>query len=297
MANNKLKQIQMENAVFDMVDWYGVCNTSSSTRAKTVSISGFTSDSLFEGTRIVVRFTYAQTYSGTPTLNVNSTGAKNIQSAASNGAIEYEWGAGDIISFIYYNNAWVIENGIHATSNCYGKTRLSNSVNVNNDTMAITPQGVANAISEISQNWMWNGENYTGEVLVNTTTPTVWNGDDNKYCEISYSDITNAFNDFSGLPRTIRITFGDLVFYEFIRVYSTNVSIYTIRVLGEDKFIEIWIGSEGANITVSPEYAGEHIFKIEIFDGDQMGIVTYPMLKDKGYLTLADLPIYDGTVV
>lgn len=297
MANSKLKQIQMGNAVFDMVDWYGVCNTSSSTRAKTVSITGFTSNSLFEGTRIVVRFTYAQTYSGTPTLNVNSTGAKNIQSAVSNGASSYEWNAGAIISFIYYNNCWVIEDGGHANTTYYGKTKLSSSIDANNDTMAITPQGVANAISGISETWMWNGENYTGEVLVNITTPAVWNGEDDKYCEVSYSDITNAFNDFKDLPRTIRITFGDFVFYEFIRVYNTDVSIYTLRNLGEDKFIQFMIGSVGARIIVSPEYAGEHIFKIEIFDGSRMGIVTYPMLKEKGYLTLADLPIYDGTVI
>ena len=53
---------------------YGVCSTSGGTRAKTVSITGFT---LMTGARVMVRFTYANT-AADPTLNVSGTGAKTI---------------------------------------------------------------------------------------------------------------------------------------------------------------------------------------------------------------------------
>jgi hypothetical protein len=55
---------------------YGTCSTAASTAAKTVSITSGTL-SLATGARVTVKFTSANTAS-TPTLNVNSQGAKNI---------------------------------------------------------------------------------------------------------------------------------------------------------------------------------------------------------------------------
>lgn len=53
---------------------YGTCTTTASTVAKTVACTGFT---LVTGSQITVKFTNGNTASN-PTLNVNSTGAKNI---------------------------------------------------------------------------------------------------------------------------------------------------------------------------------------------------------------------------
>ena len=298
MANNKLKQIQMGNAVLDIVDWYGVCNTSSSTQAKTVSITGFTSNSLFEGTRIVVRFTYAQTYSGTPTLNVNSTGAKNIQSAASSGAVKYEWGAGDIISFIYYNNAWVIENGMHASQNRYGKTILTGYLD-NSQDKAMTPQGVTGAVSLISGSWMWDGREYPSKTLVDTTTPSAesWEiSGDVAICSVSYSDISSTLNNFPSQLRLVHLIFGDYDRYLYINFKDETSSIYVYM---GDLLVTVIItaGSTSASIQTTASYAGNHAFKMILYDGGGADIITYPLLKAQGYLTLADLPIYDGTVV
>lgn len=55
---------------------YGSCSTAADTAAKTVSITSGTF-ALGVGARVTVKFTYANTAS-TPTLNVNSKGAKNI---------------------------------------------------------------------------------------------------------------------------------------------------------------------------------------------------------------------------
>lgn len=55
---------------------YGACSTAASTAAKTVSITAGT-PALEAGLRVTVKFANANT-AGTPTLNVNSLGAKNI---------------------------------------------------------------------------------------------------------------------------------------------------------------------------------------------------------------------------
>ena len=60
------------------VNRFGTCSTAAATAAKTVNITTGTLDStLSAGTRVTVKFTNANT-ANTPTLNVNSKGAKNI---------------------------------------------------------------------------------------------------------------------------------------------------------------------------------------------------------------------------
>lgn len=54
---------------------YGICSTAAATAAKTVSCTGFV---LATGARIIVKFANANT-NASPTLNVNSTGAKAIK--------------------------------------------------------------------------------------------------------------------------------------------------------------------------------------------------------------------------
>lgn len=76
---------------------YGTCSVAAATAAKTVALTGFT---LATGAVVIVKFTYANTVAS-PTLNVNSTGAKSIYingaaMTASNG-----WAAGACVMFVY----------------------------------------------------------------------------------------------------------------------------------------------------------------------------------------------------
>lgn len=86
---------------------YAVCSTSSGTGAKTVSITNF---KLVTGTRVSVKF--SNKTSTTPTLNVSSTGAKEIKLVQTNGTYvsvnSYNsWSAGEIVEFIYDGTYWV----------------------------------------------------------------------------------------------------------------------------------------------------------------------------------------------
>lgn len=81
---------------------YGVCSTAAATVAKTVSISNF---ALVTGARVAVTFNYA--VPSNATLNVNSTGAKNIRWLGSNvfgGIIQ----AKDTVEMVYTGSYWYI---------------------------------------------------------------------------------------------------------------------------------------------------------------------------------------------
>lgn len=83
---------------------YGVCSTAGSTAAKTVTLDVSGSFSLYEGEVIRVKFDNANT-AASPTLNVNSTGAKAITRNGSDSATS--WQAGEIIEFVYDGTEWV----------------------------------------------------------------------------------------------------------------------------------------------------------------------------------------------
>lgn len=89
--------------------WYGTCGTAADTQAKTASISGITE--LYEGLSVRLNFTYAQTYNGAPTLNLNSLGAKTIKRNANTNAGQNEWAAGEVLDLVYNGTSWILVNG------------------------------------------------------------------------------------------------------------------------------------------------------------------------------------------
>lgn len=97
-------------------DWFGSCTTTAVNSIKEVTITGFSSAALYEGTKVTVRFSNAQSYDGVPALNVSSSGIKNIQTSAGVYAGKDAWKAGAIITFVYYSGYWVMDGGGQAIS-------------------------------------------------------------------------------------------------------------------------------------------------------------------------------------
>ena len=99
---------------------FGTCSIAAGTAAKTVSITAGT-PVLEAGLRVTVKFTYANT-AGTPTLNVNSLGAKNI---FHNGA-QITTGANKAllagtVEFVYDGTQWqLIGNYIDTDTKAWG---------------------------------------------------------------------------------------------------------------------------------------------------------------------------------
>ena len=88
---------------------YGTCATDAATAAKVVVCPDF--DALINGITIHVKFTYTNT-AANPTLNVNSTGAKNIYRYGTTavGTNSISWSAGSIVSLTYDGSAWIMND-------------------------------------------------------------------------------------------------------------------------------------------------------------------------------------------
>lgn len=143
------------NALTTNSIYYGECSTSASSSGKTVTISGITA--LTTGLCIRVKFANAQSYDGTPTLNLNSLGAKNIRSRGTTNAAKYEWLAGEVIDFVYDGSGWLMVNGGIATTTYYGYTKLATSATSTSTALALTPASLNN----FSQNTIANAPVYS----------------------------------------------------------------------------------------------------------------------------------------
>ena len=104
---NKLETARLIDGVYfdgsSNIHHYGTCGTTGATAAKTVSITNF---SLVTGAKVMVRFTYANTATS-PTLNVNSTGAKSIRYKNASVPTGYIM-AGTVLELVYSGSYWYI---------------------------------------------------------------------------------------------------------------------------------------------------------------------------------------------
>lgn len=89
----------------------GSCSTASATAEKVIALSGF---SLSTGSTIQVTFTSANT-AATPTLNVNSTGAKSVYSedgTVCSSTNPFYVPTGATVEFTYNGNYWIYKNRV-----------------------------------------------------------------------------------------------------------------------------------------------------------------------------------------
>ena len=306
MAVHRINRIYTERGdTLEHFGWYGSCTTAAATQAKIVSIAGFSSNSLADGVRVVVRFNYAQTYNGTPTLNVNSTGARAIYTRTSTPAGRYEWSAGQIVPFVYYSGVWYIEDGDHASTSSYGKTILSTSAIDTSSDRAATPSSGLARLNLIASSNVWNGVE-TVETVFSSTTPAA--GDwvtlvDYSFCEHYFTsqeaqDISTALNQYGASMRMLRVTYRGAEFCYWLNIGNNDIYLDSHDATAG---IGVELYNTALTIKVAPGEEGAYPVKIELYTGGSAGIMTYPMMesymKSKGYLTLADLPVYNGGVV
>lgn len=102
---------------------YATCSTAAATSAKTASaFSGFTGFRLFKGAVANVKFTYANTANSSLTLNVASTGAKQVYYLSTNyGSSSPQssyltWDANSIVQFVYNGTYWIAVNNAYTAS-------------------------------------------------------------------------------------------------------------------------------------------------------------------------------------
>ena len=124
--------------------WYGTCATAAGTAAKVVTTD--TTDFVLEtGSMVRVEMTNANTYNGTATLNVDSTGAKNIARVGTTVTTRYFWSAGEVIDFVYDGTNFVMSGKGAASTTYYGVTKLSSSVSSTSENLAASAKAVKTA--------------------------------------------------------------------------------------------------------------------------------------------------------
>lgn len=109
---------------------YGTCGTGASTAAKVVTCANF--DKLLTGVTIHVKFTYSNTASS-PTLNVNSTGAKTIYrygTTAPSTTEDTSWKAGSVVSFTYDGTYWMMNDWQANDNTTYGLSLSDHTVSL-----------------------------------------------------------------------------------------------------------------------------------------------------------------------
>ena len=137
---------------------YATSSTGAGTTAKVATITpAVTGWALYTGATVTVKFSTANTAT-TPTLNVNSTGAKTIKGykGAALTEKEYKWAANDAITFIYDGTNWLMQ------SSSTEATRLSTaeaSITTNAGNIALKANAsdvytktAANALLEVKAN-------------------------------------------------------------------------------------------------------------------------------------------------
>ena len=269
--------------------YYGTCTTMPTVQQKEVTVDeALTVDTLITGTRVLVRFQYGQSYDGAPTLKVNDISAMPIRVRANSNAPagNGEWHSGQIVEFVYYDGAWIIENGMHATTSIWGKTRLGNGIADYGDGVAASASLVRSENANLTETWLWDGMEHYSSTLVNTTTPAASSWGDPGItgylgCILTWTDLATAINANGDHLRVLKITLGDYVLFAGMKALENFDSgkWYYDPLNKPDAYIELH--TDGARITAPDTDAGTMTFKVELYDGKyEAGYVTYPPLKD-----------------
>lgn len=127
---------------------YATCSTASATAAKVAVCTGF---KLTTGAAVLVKFSNTNS-AASPTLNVNSTGAKPIVAYGTTAIQAYAWKAGQAVMVVYNGTSWVALVQSWATTTYYGITKLSSSTSSTSTTLAATASAVKAAYDRNSWN-------------------------------------------------------------------------------------------------------------------------------------------------
>ena len=127
---------------------YATCSTASATVAKVAVCTGF---KLTTGAAVLVKFSNTNS-AASPTLNVNSTGAKPIVAYGTTAIQAYAWKAGQAVMVVYDGTSWVALVQSWATTTYYGITKLSSSTSSTSTTLAATASAVKAAYDRNSRN-------------------------------------------------------------------------------------------------------------------------------------------------
>lgn len=161
---------------------FGLCDTQGSNQIKIVPISEITQ--LEDGLCIRVLFSNAQLYDGAPKLQINSLAAADIQRINGTAAVQYEWGNGEVLDFVYYGSNWIMINGGTPTTTHYGsRIKLSSAIDSTSTTLAATPSAVK-SVYDLANGKISCTEQNVKAALHTTSGETLFLREDGSWAEV-----------------------------------------------------------------------------------------------------------------
>ena len=209
---------------------YGTCATAAGTAAKAGSLSGF---ALNTGAVVGIKFTYANT-AASPTLNVNSTGAKAIYNYLTGAAVsDGDITAGMTALFQYNGTQWVLLNG-GISPRIIVTAPTGSTVTCSKDSTTLTA-------TEVSGTWTFNVPDYgtwtvTGTLGATTESKAVVVDQVKLYTtSIDYLDDTfsaNTWEDIIGACQSGSAPAEWVVGNQ--KTMTINSASYTVTIIGKN---------------------------------------------------------------
>lgn len=151
--------------------WFGECTDNASTNARSVTTTNG-DFSRTVGSIISVRFNTAYTGTSSVTLNVDGTGATYVyrtkSNVVSNTVKGGEWSSGEVVTFVYTSDGYVMLEGGRAGTSNYGATMLNDTVTSTSTDLAATANAVKKVKDAIPTNisQLTNDLDFSSEVLI-----------------------------------------------------------------------------------------------------------------------------------
>lgn len=274
--------------------YYGVYSNSGVTTTYAVDIPGFTQASLVAGVRVSIFFAYGSKQTNGKNLNVSSTGAKGIRLADSTFSAQQTafnlppdlWTTGQVVDFVYDGTYWLVlppapriwygscsteastaakTTAINGLSDDAQTDGLVIAVYFENGNTAISPTLSVNSCAArmIANNATGSaavsaGKFAAGMRLLMLRIDSYF---DSRWVDITY----NPISDSTGYTSSV--------------TYASSTAVKTAYDKANSKYTKPSSGIPATDLApgVIPSAVSE-------------------LTNDAGYLTLADLPIYDGSV-
>ena len=155
---------------------YGYCQTAAATKAKVVTVSPAVT-ALTTGLTIAVRFQYSNTVAS-PTLNVNSLGAKSIYrygTTAPSTSAASSWNANAVHILVYNGSGWILTDWNNTTYSSMTEAEIT--AGTGTTARLITPARLKLAIEtwetgEANVNADWNATSGDAQILNKPTIPS-----------------------------------------------------------------------------------------------------------------------------
>lgn len=239
-----IHQAKINDINYDIIGscYYGTSSTAAGTAAKVATISNADGFVLVPGVQVAIKFTTVNSASS-PTLNVNSTGAKTIKyRGAAITSSTYYWGSNQVVTFVYDGEAWQTTDYLkNPNSDTKVTTTLSSSATYDGNYPLILKNTTTVTDSPTT------GLRYSSKILANPYTGTI-TAEAIDINELSAEKIdANEINLKNAVKLTNIGTQGLMI--------GTNVAVNTTGALGS-RTAPVYVSDGYGTLSACTNYAG-----------------------------------------